>query len=95
VEFEAAKTFVPILLLPALLFFRGDQKILSDAGFAGFARLTPGPDSWHDRGMKVGFISILRGFHPGLSDCHSFRMAQNENTRGNLFFFSMNRPEIL
>jgi hypothetical protein len=45
-------------------FFRGDEKILSVLGCAGFARLTPRPNSWHDRGMKVGYISIFRGFHP-------------------------------
>ncbi len=50
---------------PALfcIFFRGNQKILSVLGCAAFARLTPWPNSWHDRAMKAGFISIFRAFH--------------------------------
>ncbi len=48
------------------LFFRRKQKILSNVGYARFATLTPRPNSWHDRGMKVGFISIFRRFHPGV-----------------------------
>jgi hypothetical protein len=48
---------------PFLHFFRGKKRILSDAGYAGFARLTPWPTSWYDRGMTVNFISIFRGFH--------------------------------
>jgi hypothetical protein len=47
---------------PFFLFFRGGQKILSVLGRAAFARLTPWPNSWHDRGMKVSFISIFRRF---------------------------------
>jgi hypothetical protein len=53
----------PLFSFLFLCFFRGGQKILSDVGHAAFARLTPGPNSWHDRAMKVGSISIFRTFH--------------------------------
>ena len=56
-------TSVPIFFPPFLLFFRGDQKILSPVGHAAFARLTPWPNPWHNRAMKAGFISIFRAFH--------------------------------
>ena len=59
-------------------FFRGGEKILRDLGYAGFARLTPWSNSWHNRGMRVGFIakvsfiSIFRRFQlKSPSESHS------------------------
>ena len=81
-EIQGRRVTSVSVFFPIYLFFRGGQKILSDVGHAGFARLTPWPNLWHDRAMKVGFISIFRRFRRNPpSESHT------PDSRDSLIFF--------